>query len=66
MKKETNMTFEEHINECRHFGVVPLDTAEWARLMAEGLTGEDAYSVASDLCVGFSWEVAIEALKNSV
>ena len=53
-----------HVQECTRWGVTPLDAIDLGDLEALGYGLEEAFSVASDIGCGFSWEEALEALRR--
>ena len=52
-----------HIAECVRWGVTPLSEDVLATMEVMGYSLDDAFSVASDLYCGFSWEEALTALR---
>ena len=59
---ETDM-LSAHIQECTRYGVTPLNEDSLKLLVAIGYGLEEAFSVASDIDCGFSWEDAVSALR---
>lgn len=55
----------QHIKDAVFYGIRPLDHNTFAGLFAEGIGLDGAFSIASDMQCGFTFNEAREAWLNS-